>query len=61
MYLIYVLFQSQRKIKADVKFTAKDPVFNGDFDVYLNFEKDNNDKICFKTNNRRTEKLVDSK
>ncbi|VVC87559.1 unnamed protein product [Leptidea sinapis] len=53
--------KAQRKIKSDVTFVAKEPVFNGDFTIYLNFEKDNNDKIHFITNNKKTEKLIESK
>ncbi|KOB75992.1 Apolipophorin protein [Operophtera brumata] len=59
--LIIDFKKSQRKIKADVKFQAKKPVFNGDFDIFLNWEKDNNDKICFSTNTKQTEKVLDSK
>ncbi|XP_072946075.1 apolipophorins [Epargyreus clarus] len=50
-----------RKIKGDVKFVAKEPVFNADVDLFLNFEKDNNDKLHFTTNNKRTPKLIESK
>lgn len=56
-----MLFQSQRKFKGDVKFVVKDPVYNADVDFYLNFEKDNNDKIHFSTNTKRTANFVDSK
>ncbi|KAJ0171016.1 hypothetical protein K1T71_013215 [Dendrolimus kikuchii] len=59
--IIVDMQQSHRKIKADVSFIAKEPVFNADFDIYLNFEKDNNDKLHFSTNNRHTDKLLDSK
>ncbi|XP_063370071.1 apolipophorins isoform X1 [Cydia amplana] len=50
-----------RKIKADVKFQVKNPVYNADVDVFLNFEKDNKDKVSFSTKTKTTEKLVDSK
>lgn len=53
--------QSQRKIKADAKFQAKKPVFDGDFDIYLNWEKDNNDKICLSTKTKQTDNVLDSK
>ncbi|CAK1546590.1 unnamed protein product [Leptosia nina] len=53
--------QAQRKIKADVKFVSKEPVYNADVEVFLNFEKDNNDKLHFSTNNKKTEKAIDSK
>ncbi|KPI95250.1 Apolipophorin [Papilio xuthus] len=60
--MIIVDFQkAQRKIKADIKFVVKDPVYNADVDVFLNFEKDNNDKIHISTNNKKTEKSIDSK
>lgn len=60
-YNKFSLFQSQRKIKGDVKFVVKDPVYNADVDLFLNFEKDNNDKIHFSTTTKNTEQLVDSK
>ncbi|CAH0764921.1 unnamed protein product [Diatraea saccharalis] len=53
--------KSQRKLKGDVKFVVKDPVYNADVDIYLNFEKDNNDKIHFSTTNKKTDKLIDTK
>ncbi|KAM3956905.1 retinoid- and fatty-acid binding glycoprotein apolipophorin isoform 2-T2 [Aphomia sociella] len=53
--------KAQRKIKGDVTFVAKEPVFNAEIDVYLNFEKDNNDKVHFSTNNKKSAKTVDSK
>ncbi|KAL0810218.1 hypothetical protein ABMA28_011000 [Loxostege sticticalis] len=53
--------KSQRKLKGDVKFVAKEPVFNAEVDLFLNFEKDNNDKIHFTTNTKKTNNLVDSK
>lgn len=53
--------QSQRKIKADVKFMAKAPTYGADVDIYLNYEKDNNDKIHISTNSKKTDKMVDSK
>ncbi|KAL4704767.1 hypothetical protein ACJJTC_016888 [Scirpophaga incertulas] len=53
--------KSQRKLKGDVKFVVKDPVYNADVDVYLNFEKDNNDKVHFSTSNKKTATRVDSK
>lgn len=53
--------KSQRKIKGDVKFQVQDPIYNVDADIFLNFEKDNNDKIHISTHNKRTEKLIDSK
>ncbi|XP_049881562.1 apolipophorins [Pectinophora gossypiella] len=59
--MIIVDFKTQRKIKGDVKFQVKDPTYNAEVDVFLNFEKDNNDKVHFSTSNKRTEKLVDSK
>ncbi|CAG9133770.1 unnamed protein product [Plutella xylostella] len=52
---------AQRKIKGDFKFLIKDPVYNAEADLFLNFEKDNADKIRFTTNTKRTEKLFDSK
>lgn len=61
MYNKFTLFQSQRKIKGDVKFVVHDPVYNADVDLFLNFEKDNSDKIHFSTNTKSTEKIVDSK
>lgn len=51
----------QRKIKGDVSFVAKEPVFSAEIDVYLNFEKDNNDKVHFTTNTKRTAKSLDTK
>ncbi|RVE54932.1 hypothetical protein evm_000299 [Chilo suppressalis] len=53
--------KSQRKLKGDVKFVVKDPVYNADVDIYLNFEKDNNDKIHFSTTNKKTDKLLETK
>ncbi|XP_026318173.1 apolipophorins-like [Hyposmocoma kahamanoa] len=53
--------KSQRKIKGDVKFVVKDPVYNADVDLFLNFEKDNNDKVHISTNTKNTDKLIDSK
>ncbi|XP_047037209.1 apolipophorins isoform X1 [Helicoverpa zea] len=53
--------QAQRKIKGDFKFMAKAPQYIADVDIFLNYEKDNNDKIHVSTNTKRTEKLVDSK
>ncbi|XP_045779870.1 apolipophorins [Maniola jurtina] len=50
-----------RVIKGDVKFVVKDPTYNADVDLFLNFGKNDNDKIHFSTNNKRTEKLLDSK
>ncbi|XP_022837131.1 apolipophorins isoform X2 [Spodoptera litura] len=53
--------QAQRKIKGDFKFMAKAPAYGADVDLYLNYEKNNNDKIHFSTNTKRTEKMLDSK
>ncbi|XP_063834944.1 apolipophorins isoform X2 [Ostrinia nubilalis] len=53
--------KSQRKIRADVKFVAKEPVFNADVTIFLNFEKDSNDKIHFTTDTKRTANFVDTK
>ncbi|KAJ8705174.1 hypothetical protein PYW07_011001 [Mythimna separata] len=53
--------QSQRKIKGDVKFMAKAPAYGADVDVFLNYEKDNNDKFHFSTNTKRTDKMLDTK
>lgn len=44
-----------------MKFVVKDPVYNADVDLFLNFEKDNSDKIHFSTNTKNTEIVVDSK
>ncbi|KAI8425854.1 hypothetical protein MSG28_011618 [Choristoneura fumiferana] len=52
---------AQRKIKGDVKFQIKNPVYNADVDVFLDFEKNNKDKVSFSTKTRTTDKLVDSK
>ncbi|XP_028026671.1 apolipophorins isoform X1 [Bombyx mandarina] len=51
----------QRKFKADVSFLAKEPVFNANIDLYLDFDKNKNDKICFSTNTKKTDKLLESK
>ena len=60
--MIIVEFKKlQRKIKGDVKFVSKDPVFITDIELYLDFEKNNNNKFHFVTNNRKTQKLVSSK
>ncbi|XP_038219067.1 apolipophorins [Zerene cesonia] len=59
--LIVEFKKAQRKIKADVNFVSKAPVFNADVELFLNFEKDNNEKLQFSTNNKRNEKLIDSK
>ncbi|KAJ8707317.1 hypothetical protein PYW08_010569 [Mythimna loreyi] len=53
--------QSQRKIKADVKFVAKAPTYGAEIDVFLNYEKDNNDRFHLSTNTKRTDKLLDTK
>ncbi|XP_039760975.1 apolipophorins [Pararge aegeria] len=50
-----------RVIKGEVKFLAKEPTYNADVELFLNFGKNNNDKIHFTTNNKKTEKLIDSK
>ncbi|KAH9637818.1 hypothetical protein HF086_017596 [Spodoptera exigua] len=53
--------QAQRKIKGDFKFMAKAPAYGADVDIFLNYEKNNNDKIHFSTNTKRTDKMLDSK
>ncbi|XP_023946306.2 apolipophorins [Bicyclus anynana] len=50
-----------RVIKGEVKFVVKDPTYNADVDLYLNFGKSNNDKIHFSTATKKTDKLFDSK
>lgn len=50
-----------RKIKAESKFTCKDPVHNLDLDVYFDFEKDNSKKLSVSTHNELTKHSVDSK
>ncbi|XP_037295541.1 apolipophorins isoform X2 [Manduca sexta] len=60
--LIIIDFKKiNRKIKGDVRFTAKEPVFNADIDLFLNFEKDNSDKVHFSTYNKKTDKVMDTK
>ncbi|XP_022112947.2 apolipophorins [Pieris rapae] len=59
--LIIEFKQAQRKIKADVKFVSKAPEYSANVELFLNFDKDNNDKIHFATNNKVTEKSVASK
>ncbi|XP_041983389.1 apolipophorins [Aricia agestis] len=51
----------QRVIKGETKFVVKDPVYNAEVDLFLNFDKDNNDKMHFSTSNKKTDKLIDSK
>ncbi|CAH0599019.1 unnamed protein product [Chrysodeixis includens] len=53
--------QAQRKIKGDVKFVVKAPLYGGDVDLYLNYEKDNKDKVHFSTTTKKTDKVFDSK
>ncbi|CAH2060387.1 unnamed protein product, partial [Iphiclides podalirius] len=53
--------KAQRKIKGDVKFVVKDPVYNADIELFLNYEKDNNDKLHIRTNNKMTDKISDSR
>ncbi|CAG5023070.1 unnamed protein product [Parnassius apollo] len=60
--MIIVDFQkTQRKVKGDVKFVVKEPVYNAEIDVFLNYEKDNNDKLYISTNNKHTNGKLDSK
>ncbi|XP_013192546.1 apolipophorins isoform X2 [Amyelois transitella] len=59
--IIFDFKKSQRKIKGDFTFVAKEPVFSAEVDLFLNFEKDNNDKLHFSTNSKRTDKLFESK
>ncbi|XP_053619006.1 apolipophorins isoform X2 [Plodia interpunctella] len=59
--IIFDFKKSQRKIKGDVAFVAKDPVFSAEVDLFLNFEKDNNNKLHFSTNTKRTDKSFDTK
>lgn len=40
---------------------VKDPVYDAEVDLFLNFEKDNNDKIHISTNTKNTEQVLDSK
>ncbi|CAH2098987.1 unnamed protein product [Euphydryas editha] len=51
----------QRTIKGDVTFVVKEPIYNADIDIFLDFEKNNNDKIHVSTVTRKTDKLLDSK
>ncbi|XP_050357243.1 apolipophorins [Nymphalis io] len=51
----------ERVIKGDVHFVVKEPVYNAEADIYLNFEKDKNDKVHFSTTNKKTDKHIDSK
>lgn len=50
-----------RKLKAESKFTCKDPVHNLDLDIYFDFEKDNTKKLSIMTHNELTKQSVDSK
>lgn len=40
---------------------AKAPAYGADIDIFLNYDKDNNDKVHFSTNTKKTDKMVDSK
>lgn len=56
----FELAKLQRIIKAESSFTVKDPVYNVDFTLYPNFQKDNN-KIIFSSHNQHKEQSCDSK
>lgn len=54
--------QIDRVIKGDLKLFAKDPDYKADVELFLNFGKNNNDKISFSTSNRFvSQKLLDNK
>ncbi|GBP78977.1 Apolipophorins [Eumeta japonica] len=50
-----------RKLKGDIRFKVKAPIYSVDGDLYLNYEKDNNDKIHFSTNTKSSDATFDSK
>ncbi|XP_075987202.1 retinoid- and fatty-acid binding glycoprotein apolipophorin isoform X2 [Anticarsia gemmatalis] len=59
--IIVDFVKAQRKIKGDFKFQAKAPNYGADVDIFLNYEKDNHDKIHYSATAKKTEKLLDTK
>lgn len=59
--VLITLIRLDRKLKAITKYTRGDKQLNLNYEIFLNFEKDNSNRIVVDTQNKYEERAVDSK